>query len=116
MRLVARETRLSECATLAERTRHEWERLRECDVTVGWAEVEEALARPQDDDAERHTPRINASMWKCTTWPADARVGSDAARCAHGNRQHDGYEYVHNAARGMPGAKCGACACCRRQT
>jgi hypothetical protein len=56
--------------------------------------------------------------FRCTTWPTSAPAGwSDARRCEQGNSElQDGFEYVHNALRGTPMARClGGCACCRRR-
>ena len=56
--------------------------------------------------------------FRCTTWPTSAPASwSDARRCEQGNRElQDGFEYVHNALRGTPMARClGGCACCRRR-
>ena len=56
--------------------------------------------------------------FRCTTWPTSAPASwSDARRCDQGNSElQDGFEYVHNALRGTPMARClGGCACCRRR-
>ena len=123
VRLVARETRLFACASLTERLRKQWERLRDCDVSVEWTAVEAALLRPENDEnaipsrAADHTRAENATAWRCTAWPSDASVGSDEARCLRGNQLSDGYEYIHNAGRAKPGLdRCGPCACCRRRS
>lgn len=133
LRLVADETRPRLCASESERTRKVWERLRDCDVTVSWQQVEDVLlvGRPADAAQRRgagHGSTAAATPppktlseedlgWRCTIWPGGAQVGSDEARCLLGNRYNDGYTYIHNAHRGTPQARCGAraqCTCCRR--
>ncbi len=137
VRLVAPET-----SGLCARHRS-FERLRDCDVSFEWADVERALQRrgrddvptiakamaagaeaapaalvaatPRGGNASSHAPA--ASPWRCTTWPAGAELGGDEARCLHGNKLADGFVYAHNRARGTPSASCGVqarCTCCRR--
>ena len=135
-RLVARETAPGSCASVAERLRKQWERMRDCDVNVSWAEVDKVLKKPLPDysktaDAmaamlaphEKGESRVesraraqealelfaahrNESSWRCTMWPQGATGTSDEARCLHGNSLHDGYEYAHNVNRGTPHAMC----------
>ena len=119
VRLVAKETMPNECASVHERARQQWERLRDCDVTVSWAEVEAALEQREPEpkpSTKAEAEWVNGTaVWRCTSWPAgSSSTWLDAARCLHGNRLRNGYEYVHNVHRGMATAKCGACTCCRR--
>jgi hypothetical protein len=63
-------------------------------------------------------PSGGGTHYRCTTWPTSAPASwSDARRCEQGNSElQDGFEYVHNALRGTPMARClGGCACCRRR-
>ena len=135
VRLVARETALLRCTTHVERARPVFERLRDCDVTIGsWGEVERAIAGAPDSTAAQSAvhraadewhPSPSAllsnrvaqlSAWRCTVWPT-AQPGTDEARCLRGNQLADGFVYAHNRGRGTSRAVCGAhavCTCCRR--
>ena len=140
VRLVASETNQA-CASESERARKVWERLRDCDVTVSWQQVEDALflraassgmlmggrmgegggsgaaSGRAGQTAGAPTAADHAPPWRCTTWPAEAHVGGDEARCLHGKSSHDGYDYIHNLHRGTARAACGMhakCTCCRR--
>ena len=58
---------------------------------------------------------LTAKAWRCTSFPANASVGGDEARCLYGNRRNDGHEYGYNRKRGTRQAMCsGPCTCCRR--
>lgn len=107
-----------------------FELLRDCDVVLSWAAVEQALYAEAIPIAPAITPAITRTttpalkmgaaaplLWHCTDWPAGPEAGSDEARCLHGNTRNDGFLYVHNRHRGSASAICGKsakCTCCRQ--